>query len=68
MMGLDSKYETLLNQILAREKVPNFEEALKLVIREQSTRHLQNDLKSNPESDVFAARKGKEPQGQSISA
>ena len=67
LMGLDSEYETLVNQILAREKVPNFEEALKLMVWEESTRHLRHDLKSNPESTTFATRKGKEPQGQPVS-
>ena len=66
-MGLDFKYETLENQILAREKLPIFKEALKLVVGEESTRHLPHDLKSNPESAAFAARKGKESQGQPVS-
>ena len=37
VMGLNSEYESMVNQILARGKVPNFEEALKLVVREEST-------------------------------
>ena len=60
LMGLNLEYETLVNQILAREKVPNFEEALKLVVKEESTRHLRSDQKANPKSAVFAARRGKE--------
>ena len=56
-----------MNQILAREKVPNFKEALKLVVKEESTRHLRSDLKANPESVAFATRRGKELQGQLVS-
>ena len=37
------------------------------MVREELTRHLRHDLKSNPESTAFAARKGKEPQGQPVS-
>ena len=67
LMGLNSEYETLVSQILTREKVPNFKEALKLVVWEESTWHLRSDLKVNPESAVFAARRGKELQGQPVS-
>ena len=67
LMGLNSEYETLVSQILAREKVHNFEEALKLVVREESTRHLRSDLKVNPESAAFAARRETELQGQPVS-
>ena len=66
-MGLDSEYKTLVNQIMVRENVPNFKEALKLVVWEESTQHLRQNLKSSPESAAFAARKGKEPQGQPVS-
>ena len=67
LMGLNSEYETLVNQILARVKVPNFEEALKLVVREESTWNLRSDLKINPESAAFAARRGKDLQVQPVS-
>ena len=66
-MGQDSEYKTLANQIMVGEKVPNFKEAPKLVVWEESTRQLWHNLKSSPESTVFAARKGKEPQGQPVS-
>ena len=65
LMGLNFEYETLVNQILAREKVPIFEETLKLVVRKESTRLLRHDIKTNPDSTVFLAKQMKEPQGAS---
>ena len=65
LMGLNSEYETPVNQILAREKVPIFEETLKLVVREESTCLLRHDIKTNPDSVVSLVKQMKEPQGAS---
>ncbi|CAA6670522.1 unnamed protein product [Spirodela intermedia] len=61
LMGLNLDYETIVNQILAREVVPNIEEAITLARQKEKTRNLRNDLKTK--DMVFRALKNKDTFG-----